>query len=80
MADPGMSVAPYWELTFDADGDVGTRACTLAAALSGALPASGCVSVDAAEVVRRGGPPSGAHSDIVRPEPARLVPAAGRIG
>jgi hypothetical protein len=22
MADPGMSVSPYWELTFDADGDV----------------------------------------------------------
>ncbi|MFE1883439.1 serine-threonine protein kinase, partial [Streptomyces diastatochromogenes] len=22
MADPGMSVTPYWELTFDADGDV----------------------------------------------------------
>ncbi len=22
MADPAMSVSPYWELTFDADGDV----------------------------------------------------------
>ena len=21
MADPAMSVTPYWELTFDADGD-----------------------------------------------------------
>ena len=22
MAEPAMSVTPYWELTFDADGDV----------------------------------------------------------
>ncbi|MYW17752.1 serine-threonine protein kinase, partial [Streptomyces sp. SID2955] len=42
-------------------------------------PASGCVNVDAAAVVRRGGAPSGAHSDIVHPELARLVLAAGRI-
>ncbi|WP_037859506.1 serine/threonine protein kinase [Streptomyces sp. NRRL S-340] len=57
----------------------GTRACTLAEALRGPLPASGCVNVDAAGVVRRGGPPAGAHSDIVHPELARLVLAAGRI-
>ncbi|MFF1548294.1 serine-threonine protein kinase [Streptomyces sp. NPDC058291] len=57
----------------------GTRACTLAEALSGALPASGCVNVDAAAVVRRGGAPAGAHGDIVHPELARLVLAAGRI-
>ncbi|MEU5086889.1 serine-threonine protein kinase [Streptomyces sp. NPDC021356] len=57
----------------------GTRACTLAEATSGPLPVSGCVNVDAAEVVRRGGPPAGAHSDIVHPELARLVLAAGRI-
>ncbi|MEU6402693.1 serine-threonine protein kinase [Streptomyces sp. NPDC046985] len=57
----------------------GTRACDLAAALSGALPASGCVNVDVSEVVRRGGPPSGAHNDILHPELARLVLAAGRI-
>lgn len=25
MADPAMSVSPYWELTFDADGDVDQR-------------------------------------------------------
>ncbi|MFC9680963.1 serine-threonine protein kinase, partial [Streptomyces sp. NPDC056948] len=25
MADPAMSVAPYWELTFDADGDPAGR-------------------------------------------------------
>lgn len=57
----------------------GTRACTLAEALSGPLPRTGCVNVDAAAVVRHGGPPAGAHSDIVHPELARLVLAAGRI-
>ncbi|MFI1164203.1 serine-threonine protein kinase [Streptomyces sp. NPDC020801] len=57
----------------------GTHACTLADALGAPLPASGCVNVDTAEVVRRGGPPSGAHSDIVHPELARVVLAAGRI-
>ncbi|MDX3381466.1 serine-threonine protein kinase [Streptomyces niveiscabiei] len=58
----------------------GTRALTLADALRGPFPASGCVNVDAAAVVRRGGPPSGAHSDIAHPELARVVLAAGRIG
>ncbi|MEH0543372.1 serine-threonine protein kinase [Streptomyces sp. B21-105] len=57
----------------------GTRACTLAEALAGPLPASGCVNVDAAAVVRRGGAPAGAHSDILHPELARLVLAAGRV-
>ncbi|PTH85163.1 serine-threonine protein kinase [Streptomyces sp. A244] len=57
----------------------GTRAYTLARALKAKLPASGCVNVDAAAVVRRGGPPAGAHSDILHPELARLVLAAGRI-
>ncbi|MDK1347237.1 serine-threonine protein kinase [Streptomyces sp. 378] len=57
----------------------GTRAYTLAEALEGTLPASGCVNVDAAAVVRRGGPPAGAHSDILHPELARLVLAAGRV-
>ncbi|MGW0579091.1 serine-threonine protein kinase [Streptomyces sp. NPDC002920] len=57
----------------------GTHACALTEALSGTLPRSGCVNVDAAEVVRRGGAPAGAHSDIVHPELARLVLAAGRI-
>ncbi|MEV5878214.1 serine-threonine protein kinase [Streptomyces sp. NPDC052101] len=57
----------------------GTAGLDLAAALNGALPASGCVNVDAAAVVRRGGPPTGAHSDIAHPELARLVLAAGRI-
>ncbi|MEV7321056.1 serine-threonine protein kinase [Streptomyces sp. NPDC093970] len=58
----------------------GTRSLDLAAALRGPLAASGCVNVDAAAVVRRGGPPCGAHSDIVHPELARVVLAAGRIG
>ncbi|MFI6036503.1 serine-threonine protein kinase [Streptomyces sp. NPDC051315] len=57
----------------------GTRACTLAEALARPLPTSGCVNVDAAAVVRRGGAPSGAHSDIVHPELARVVLAAGRV-
>ncbi|MGW2487148.1 serine-threonine protein kinase [Streptomyces sp. NPDC001606] len=57
----------------------GTVRLDLAAALRGPLPASGCVNVDAAAVVRNGGAPSGAHSDIVHPELARLVLAAGRI-
>ncbi|MEU2554828.1 serine-threonine protein kinase [Streptomyces sp. NPDC013313] len=57
----------------------GTAALDLAAALRGPLPGSGCVNVDVAAVVRRGGAPSGAHSDILHPELARLVLAAGRI-
>ena len=43
------------------------------------LPTSGCVNIDAAAVVRRGGAPSGAHSDICHRELARVVLAAGRI-
>jgi hypothetical protein len=57
----------------------GTRAHTLAEALEARPPASGCVNVDAAAVVRRGGPPAGAHSDILHAELARLVLAAGRV-
>jgi hypothetical protein len=57
----------------------GTVRLDLTRALAGGLPASGCVNVDAASVVCHGGPPSGAHSDIVHPELARVVLAAGRI-
>ncbi|MFJ6741963.1 serine-threonine protein kinase [Streptomyces sp. NPDC091279] len=57
----------------------GTKVLDLAGALRGPLPTSGCVNVDASAVVRRGGPPCGAHSDIVHPELARVVLAAGRI-
>ncbi|KUN92804.1 hypothetical protein [Streptomyces caeruleatus] len=57
----------------------GTRSFTLADALSAKLPTSGCVNIDAAAVVKRGGPPAGAHSDIAHRELARVVLAAGRI-
>ncbi|MEV4435716.1 serine-threonine protein kinase [Streptomyces sp. NPDC049585] len=57
----------------------GTARATLAEALAGPLPATGCVNVDAAAVVRLGGPPTGAHSDICHAELARLVLLAGRV-
>ncbi|WP_031486976.1 hypothetical protein [Streptomyces bicolor] len=57
----------------------GTKSLKLADALKATLPASGCVNVDAGAVVRRGGPPAGAHGDIVHRELAQLVLAAGRI-
>ncbi|MET9605828.1 serine-threonine protein kinase [Streptomyces sp. NPDC006512] len=52
----------------------------LDAVLRGGLPETGCVSVDAGSVVRRGGAPSGAHSDICHEELARVVVTAGRMG
>ncbi|MFJ6796308.1 serine-threonine protein kinase [Streptomyces sp. NPDC091268] len=58
----------------------GVPRLTLETVLREGLPASGCVSVDAGSVVRRGGAPSGAHSDICHEELARLVVAAGRMG
>ncbi|MFD5100356.1 alpha/beta hydrolase family protein [Streptomyces albidochromogenes] len=57
----------------------GTVGLTLARALRDGVPGAGCVNVDAAAVVRRGGAPSGAHSDILHPELARVVLAAGRV-
>ncbi|QKV95816.1 serine-threonine protein kinase [Streptomyces sp. NA02950] len=51
----------------------------LAEALEGPFPQDGCVSVDVSSVVRHGGPPAGAHSDICHEELARVVLAAGRI-
>lgn len=57
----------------------GTKSYRLADALRATLPTSGCVNVDAAAVVRRGGPPAGAHSDIVHRELAQMVLAAGRV-
>ncbi|MYT20966.1 serine-threonine protein kinase, partial [Streptomyces sp. SID7760] len=56
----------------------GAPRLTLDAALRSGVPQAGCVSVDTGSVVRRGGPPSGAHSDICHEELARLVVAAGR--
>ncbi|MCW8100636.1 serine-threonine protein kinase [Streptomyces tauricus] len=57
----------------------GTKTFTLAEALRTRLPASGCVNIDASAVVRRGGAPAGAHSDICHRELAQVVLAAGRI-
>ncbi|MFD3540295.1 serine-threonine protein kinase [Streptomyces sp. NPDC058662] len=58
----------------------GAPRLSLDAVLRGGLPAAGCVSVDAGSVVRRGGAPSGAHSDICHEELARVVVTAGRMG
>jgi hypothetical protein len=58
----------------------GTPTLTLAAALAGPFPRAGCVSVDASAVVCKGGPPSGAHSDICHEELARLVLRAAAKG
>ncbi|WP_030294255.1 hypothetical protein [Streptomyces katrae] len=58
----------------------GAPRLSLGAALRAGVPEAGCVSVDTGSVVRRGGPPSGAHSDICHEELARLVVAAGRMG
>ncbi|MEV8625577.1 serine-threonine protein kinase [Streptomyces sp. NBC_01268] len=51
----------------------GMSARTLGTVLRDGLPASGCVSVDAAEVVSE-------HSDVCHPELARVVARAGRFG
>ncbi|MFJ4789464.1 serine-threonine protein kinase [Streptomyces sp. NPDC088794] len=79
--DLGRTLGPEWgAMGHDGvQGVPGTQQLDLAGALRGPLAASGCVNVDAAAVVRRGGPPAGAHSDIVHPELVRLVLAAGRI-
>ncbi|MFE6837681.1 serine-threonine protein kinase [Streptomyces sp. NPDC057705] len=58
----------------------GAPRLSLDTALREGVPAAGCVSVDAGSVVRRGGAPSGAHSDICHEELARVVVAAGRMG
>ncbi|MGW7438135.1 serine-threonine protein kinase [Streptomyces sp. NPDC054849] len=58
----------------------GAPRLSLDAALREGVPPAGCVSVDAGSVVRRGGAPSGAHSDICHEELARVVVAAGRMG
>ncbi|WP_419993669.1 serine-threonine protein kinase [Streptomyces boninensis] len=86
MARDDQSLLPGAErwgaLGFDGIKAVtGTKNLTLKEALAAdALPAKGCVSVDAAAVVKTGGAPAGAHSDICHKELARLVLAAGRAG
>ncbi|MFF7186868.1 serine-threonine protein kinase [Streptomyces sp. NPDC008222] len=78
--DIGRLLGPRWgAMGHDGMQAVdGTRALALADALRG-LPATGCVNVDASAVVCHGGPPSGAHSDIVHRELAQVVLAAGRL-
>ncbi|MEU6900998.1 hypothetical protein [Streptomyces virginiae] len=58
----------------------GAPRLSLDTALREGVPTAGCVSVDAGSVVRRGGAPSGAHSDICHEELARVVVTAGRMG
>lgn len=58
----------------------GAPRLSLDTALREGVPPAGCVSVDAGSVVRRGGAPSGAHSDICHEELARVVVSAGRMG
>ncbi|WP_405425861.1 serine-threonine protein kinase [Streptomyces erythrochromogenes] len=58
----------------------GAPRLSLDTALREGVPTAGCVSVDAGSVVRRGGAPSGAHSDICHEELARVVVSAGRMG
>ncbi|MFF3327119.1 serine-threonine protein kinase [Streptomyces sp. NPDC002889] len=71
----------WWAMGHDGiRGVAGAPRLTLEQALREGVPRSGCASVDAASVVRRGGPPAGAHSDICHEELARMVLAAGRIG
>ena len=78
--DIGRTLGPKWgAMGHDGVQAVpGTVSLKLAEALR-KLPVKGCVNVDAAAVVRRGGPPSGAHSDICHRELAQLVLTAGRI-
>ncbi|MBZ4322642.1 serine-threonine protein kinase [Streptomyces huiliensis] len=74
----GVDLTRWGALGYQGIRDVpGCSARTLAEALADGLPAEGCVNVDASEVVRTGGPPSGAHSDICHEELARVVLRAG---
>lgn len=54
-------------------------ATALTAALGARFSPGECLSVDASAVVRRGGPPAGAHSDICHPELARLILRAAAL-
>ncbi|MGY0487524.1 serine-threonine protein kinase [Streptomyces sp. WG-D5] len=77
LGDPGER---WGALGHDGFKDVeGAVRFTLADVLRAGVPGAGCVSVDAAQVVRHGPPPSGAHSDICHEELARVVLGAGRV-
>ncbi|MEV5973229.1 serine-threonine protein kinase [Streptomyces sp. NPDC051921] len=70
----GQEDRRWWAIGYDGIQAVpGTTARTLAAALRDGVPPSGCVSVDAAQVVSE-------HSDICHEELALLVARAGRFG
>lgn len=70
----------WWAMGHDGiRGVADTPRLTLEEALRTGLPASGCVSVDASAVVRRGRPPVGAHGDVCHEELARVVLTAGRV-
>ncbi|WMX47811.1 serine-threonine protein kinase [Streptomyces roseicoloratus] len=63
----------WWAIGYDGVQAVpGTTVRTLGAALRDGVPAAGCVSVDAAQVVSE-------HSDICHADLARLVARAGRL-
>ncbi|MEU1149132.1 serine-threonine protein kinase [Streptomyces sp. NPDC005863] len=80
LAGDSTSFLNLWE-RWGAIGYNGVRAVpgTRRIELGQQVPAEGCVSIDVSSVVRRGGPPAGAHSDICHEELARVVFAAGRI-
>ncbi|MER8044094.1 serine-threonine protein kinase [Streptomyces sp. NPDC094032] len=70
----GQDDRRWWAIGYDGIQAVpGTTARTLGTVLRDGLPGSGCVSVDAAEVVSE-------HSDVCHPELARVVARAGRFG
>jgi hypothetical protein len=69
-SDLASSLAFRWGgMGHDGAQAVSATAATLQAVRSPYAFASGqFTNIDASEVVRQGGPPSGAHSDIVHPE------------
>ncbi|MFE1381287.1 serine-threonine protein kinase [Streptomyces sp. NPDC058740] len=70
----GQDDRRWWAVGYDGIQAVpGTAVRDLRTVLREGLPASGCVSVDTAEVVSE-------HSDVCRPELARVVARAGRFG
>ncbi|MFJ9579973.1 serine-threonine protein kinase [Streptomyces sp. NPDC101191] len=70
----GQEDRRWWAIGYDGVQAVpATTTRTLATALRDGVPATGCVSVDTAQVVSE-------HSDICHEELARLVARAGRFG
>ncbi|MFD3660573.1 serine-threonine protein kinase [Streptomyces sp. NPDC058659] len=74
LTAPGTADPRWGAIGHDGvQGVPGTAARTVADVPRDGVPGSGCVNVDAAEVVR-------SHSDIRRPELARVVVSAARAG